>query len=119
MTRKATKRNGTSAARLKKLRDDIAELEQRLAKAKADFEATEEFDLNDAAPLLEMLVKRVVANGERLYLTRGKKRLVALVPADEAEFLSEWEDRHDVEQARRAINEPSIPWDEVKKELQL
>ena len=66
-----------------------------------------------------MLLARVVKNGERLYLMEGDKRIAALIPADEAEFLAQWEDRHDMEAARRALSEKSVPWSEVKKELGL
>lgn len=119
MTRKNTKNGRSASAAVKKLRSEIEQLEARLLKAKAEFEATSEFDIADAPDLLDLLVARVEREGERLYLRRGSKRVAALIPADEAEFLSEWEDRHDIEAARRALREPSKPWEQVKKELGL
>ena len=103
-----------------KLRAEIEELEHRLAKAKAEFGATEEFDLRDAAKLLERLVQRVESEGERLYLKRGDKRIAALVPADEAEYLEQLEERRWNEVADKAIEEPgTISLEQVKKELGL
>ena len=119
MSRKYSKNGRSTSAAVKKLRSEIERLESRLLKAKAEFEATSEFDVAEAGELLDMLVARVEREGERLYLRRGNKRVAALVPADEADFLSEWEDRHDIEAARKALKEPSIPWEEVKKELGL
>lgn len=110
MSRKNSKNGRSTSAAVKKLRSEIERLESRLLKARAEFEATSEFDVADARELLDMLVTRVEREGERLYLRRGNKRVAAL---------SEWEDRHDIEAARKALKEPSIPWEEVKKELGL
>jgi antitoxin (DNA-binding transcriptional repressor) of toxin-antitoxin stability system len=105
---------------MQKLRAEIEALESRLAKAKAEFEGATEFDVGNAGKLLDKLVERVEREGERLYLCRGKKRVAALVPADEAEYLEELEDRHWSEAAKKALEEPgSIPLEQVKRELGL
>jgi antitoxin (DNA-binding transcriptional repressor) of toxin-antitoxin stability system len=110
----------SASANGSKLRAQIEELERRLAEARAKFEAIEEFDLRDASTLLEMLVARVESEGERLYLRRGGKRVAALVPADEAEFLDKNEDRHWNEVADKALQEEgTISLEQAKKELGL
>jgi len=115
------KRNGRSvAASVKKLRSDIENLEARLLHAKAAFQDTNEFDVRDANDILDLLLARVEREGERIFLSRGKARVAALVPADEAEFLEQLEDRHDAEAVRKALQEPgSIPLEQVKKNLGL
>jgi len=67
---------------------------------------------------LARLVSRA-QQGERTVLRRGNKRIAAVVPVDDFDFLEELEDRLDVEEARKRMNEPTIPWEEVKKELGL
>lgn len=119
--RRNARRNGRSvAASVKKLRSEIQSLETRLLQAKAAFQDTDEFDVRDAGDILESLLARVERQGERIFLSRGKSRVAALVPADEAEFLQQLEDRHDIEEARKALQEPDrIPWEQVKKDLGL
>jgi len=119
--RRIARKNGRSvAATVKKLRSEIESLESRLLQTKAAFLETNEFDVGDAADVLDLLLARVEREGERIFLNRGKSRIAALIPADEAEFLQQLEDRHDIEEARKALQEPDrIPWEQVKKDLGL
>jgi prevent-host-death family protein len=57
--------------------------------------------------------------GERVVLRRGRKPVAAVVPIQDLDFLEKLEDRIDVEEARRRLNEPTIPWEQVKRELGL
>lgn len=118
---RSAKKNGRSvAANVKKLRSEIESLENRLLQTKAVFLDTNDFDVRDAPELLDMLLARVEREGERIFLSRGKARVAALVPADEAEFLQQLEDRHDIEEARKALQEPgSISLEQVRKNLGL
>ncbi len=119
--RRTTSKNGRSAAeKRKRLGVQIATLEARLRKARAQLERCDEFGINEAAEVLEVLVDRVQNDGERLYLRRGNKRVAALVPADEGEYLEGLEDKHWTEVADEAAKEPgTIPLERVKKELGL
>lgn len=120
MSRTTSKNGRSTTEKRKKLQAQIVELEARLRKARAEFEATEEFDVKDASALLELLVNRVESEGERLYLCRGKNRVAALVPADEADYLEKLEDRHWNQAADRAVQEQgTIALEEAKKELGL
>jgi hypothetical protein len=118
---RSAKKNGRSvAADVRKLRSEIENLESRLRQTKAAFLETDEFDVRDAGDFFDVLLARVEREGERIFLSRGKARVAALVPADEAEFLQQLEDRHDIEEARKALQEPGrIPWEQVKKNLGL
>ena len=60
-------------------------------------------------------------DGEVIYLTRAGERVAAVVPADLAEELERLEDEHDVRTAEEALAEPgdSVPWEQVKAELDL
>ena len=117
MTRVAKKRHSPQS-KARRLGAEIDSLETRLAKARAQFDAATEFEVRDAEKILHDLVDRIETEGERLYLCRGKRRVAALVPADEGEYLEELEDRHWSEAARKAKEEPgTIPLQQVKKEL--
>jgi hypothetical protein len=50
---------------------------------------------------------------------RGKKAVAAVVPIEDYHFLEELEDRIDVQEARKRLNEPTIPWTKIKKDLGL
>ena len=66
------------------------------------------------------LVQRAERDRERTILYRDGKPIAAIVPADDAEYLEELEDRIDIEEAKKALAEPgTIPWEEVKKKLGL
>jgi prevent-host-death family protein len=65
------------------------------------------------------IVNRVAFGRERVLVHRGKKPMVAVMPVEDYEFLEELEDRIDIEEARKRLNEPTIPWSKVKKQLGL
>jgi prevent-host-death family protein len=65
------------------------------------------------------LVNRAAYAGERVIVHRRKKPVAALVPLEDLELLEKLEDRIDLEEARRRLNEPAVPWSKVKKALGL
>jgi len=65
------------------------------------------------------IVNRAAYGGERIIVHRRKKPVAAVVPLEDLEFLEEVEDRIDIEEARKRLREPTIPWSKVKKELGL
>jgi antitoxin Phd len=68
---------------------------------------------------LSEIVSRAAYGGERTIVHRRKKPVAAVVPIEDLEFLEAVEDRMDIEEARRRLNEPTIPWSKIKKELGL
>jgi len=64
---------------------------------------------------------RVAKNGERVVLERKGKRVAALVPLEDLELIERLEDEIDVREARKALADksPSVPWEQVKRELGL
>ncbi len=69
------------------------------------------------------LINRAAFAKERLVLTRRGKKLVALVPIEDVDFLEALEDRIDLEEARTALAEAkkkgTVPWEKIKRELGL
>ena len=69
------------------------------------------------------LVNRAAFAKERVILTRRGKKLVALVPIEDANLLEALEDRMDLEEARSALAEAkkkgTVPWPKIKKDLGL
>jgi prevent-host-death family protein len=65
------------------------------------------------------VLNRAAYRGERVIVHRGKKAIAAVVPMADIEFLEEVEDRIDLAEARKRLNEPTIPWSKIKKELGL
>jgi len=65
------------------------------------------------------IVNRAAYGGERIIVHRRKKPVAAVVPLEDLEFLEQLEDRIDIEQARKRLNEPTIPWSKLKKDLGL
>jgi prevent-host-death family protein len=65
------------------------------------------------------IVNRVAYGGERIIVHRRKKPVAAVVPIEDLEFLEEVEDRIDIEEARKRLHEPTIPWSKIKKQLGL
>ena len=79
-------------------------------------------DVSPQTPAKEFLdlVQRAEHDHERTILYRDGKPVAAIVPADDAAYLEELEDRIDMEEAKKALAEPeTIPWEEVKKKLGL
>jgi len=65
------------------------------------------------------VLNRAAYRGERVIVHRGKKAIAAVVPIEDIEFLEKIEDRIDLAEARKRLNEPTIPWSKIKKELGL
>ena len=66
------------------------------------------------------VVDEVVKEKERVILTQKGKDLIALVPVEDAQLLEDLEDRHDLEDARKALKEEgAIPWEKLKADLGL
>jgi prevent-host-death family protein len=65
------------------------------------------------------LVNRAAYGGERVIVHRRKKPVAAVVPLADLELLEQLEDRIDLEDVRRRLNEPTVPWSKIKKDLDL
>jgi prevent-host-death family protein len=65
------------------------------------------------------LVNRAAYAGERVIVHRRNKPVAALVPIQDLELIEQLEDRMDLEDARQRLNETTVPWSKVKKELGL
>lgn len=74
---------------------------------------------------LAEMVNRVAYGHERIVLERRGKNLAALVPIEDLDLLEMFEDKIDLEAAKRAIaqakakGEKPVPWKTVKKNLGL
>jgi len=120
MSPKTAKNGRSRAVQARKLRSEIEQLRARLSRLQSKFEELTEFEVRDAGKMLDALLARVEGEGERLYLCRGGRRVAAIVPADEGEYLETMEERHWTRAADQAMQEPgSIPSEQVKKELGL
>jgi prevent-host-death family protein len=75
----------------------------------------------DARKKFSNIINRVAYGDESFVLTRRGEAIAALVSMKELKLLQEIEDQIDIEDAWRAKNEPGepIPWEELKKELEL
>jgi len=67
------------------------------------------------------VIDRVYHHGERVILRRHGKDVVAIVPIEDAAFLEAMEDRMDLEEVLRRLNdgEEPIPYEQVRQELGL
>jgi len=65
------------------------------------------------------IVNRAAYGGERTIVHRRKKPMAAVVPIEDLEFLEAVEDRIDIEEARKRLNESTVPWSRIKKDLGL
>ena len=65
------------------------------------------------------IVNRAAYAGERVIVHRRKKPVAAVVPLSDLELLEQLEDRIDLEDARKRLNEPTVPWTKIKKDLGL
>lgn len=65
------------------------------------------------------IVNRAAYGGERVIVHRRKKPVAAVVPLSDLELLEHLEDRIDLEDARRRLQEPTVPWTKIKKDLGL
>ncbi len=75
----------------------------------------------DARKKFSNIINRVAFGNEAFVLTRRGEPIAALVSMKELELLQEIEDRIDIEDAWKSKNEAGepIPWEELKKELEL
>lgn len=75
----------------------------------------------DARKKFANIINRVAFGNESFVLTRRGEAVAALVSMRELKMLQEIEDHIDIEDAWKAKNEPGepIPWEELKKELEL
>ncbi|MFY9742016.1 MAG: type II toxin-antitoxin system Phd/YefM family antitoxin [Candidatus Sulfotelmatobacter sp.] len=65
------------------------------------------------------ILNRAAFGRERVLVHRGKKPIAAIMPVEDYQFLEDLEDRIDVEEARKRLHEPTIPWSKIKKDLGL
>lgn len=65
------------------------------------------------------ILNRAAYAGERVILHRHKKPVAAVVPIEDLEILEQIEDRADLDEVRKRLKEPTIPWSKIKKELGL
>lgn len=75
--------------------------------------------VSDARDELSELLNRVAYNRERVAILRHGRAVAVLVPTEDAQLLDELEDRVDIEAARKALKEKSLPWKQVKARLGL
>jgi len=75
----------------------------------------------DARKKFATIINRVAFGDESFVLTRRGEPIAAIVSMREFTLLQEIEDQIDIEDAWKAKNElgKSIPWEELKKELEL
>jgi PHD/YefM family antitoxin component YafN of YafNO toxin-antitoxin module len=68
---------------------------------------------------LASALNKVAFGGERIVLQRNKKDVAALVSMEDLSLLRALEDKLDLEEMKKAVDEPgaNIPWEDVKKEL--
>ena len=65
------------------------------------------------------IINRAAYAGERVIVHRRKKPVAAVVPLSDLELLEQLEDRIDLEDARKRLKEPTVPWTKIKKDLGL
>jgi prevent-host-death family protein len=65
------------------------------------------------------VVNRAAYGGERIIVHRSRKPVAAVVPIEDLELLEQIEDRADLEEVRKRLKEPTIPWSKIKKDLGL
>lgn len=77
-------------------------------------------EISKAREDLAETVNRVMYKGERVVLNRRGKDVAALVPLEDLTLLERLEDRLDLEDALKALQEPgTVPWKKVKADLGL
>lgn len=75
----------------------------------------------DARKKFSNIINRVAFGNESFVLTRRGEPIAALVSMKELMLLQELEDQIDIDDAWKAKTEPGdpVPWEELKKELEL
>ncbi|MBC6424115.1 MAG: type II toxin-antitoxin system Phd/YefM family antitoxin [Hormoscilla sp. SP5CHS1] len=67
---------------------------------------------------LDEILNQVTFDGERIILQRDGKAIAAIVPIEDVEILTEWEDDLDLEAASEALKEPGrVSWETIKADL--
>lgn len=64
-------------------------------------------------------INKVAFGGERIVLQRNNKDVAALVPMEDLMLLRDLEDRADLAEIKKALEEPgsNISWEDIRKEL--
>jgi prevent-host-death family protein len=79
--------------------------------------------VSDARQNFAELVNRAAYRGERVMVARRGRPSAAIVPIEDVEFLERYEDEMDLRLAKEALGDPQnavpIPWEQVRKELDL
>lgn len=69
------------------------------------------------------LVNRAAYGHERVLVSRRGRPIAAIVPIEDVQFLERYEDEMDLKLALEALADPenavTIPWEDVKTELEL
>jgi len=82
-----------------------------------------ELSVAEAREQFSEAINRAAYGKERIVVTRRGKRLVAIVPVEDMDFIREMEDHFDREELRRVRaeigREGTIPWETLKAELGL
>ena len=75
----------------------------------------------DARKKFANIINRVAYGKESFVLTRRGEPLAAIVSIDDLKLLQEIEDQMDIDDARKARNEPgeNISWEKLREELEL
>lgn len=68
---------------------------------------------------LASALNKVAFGGERIILQRNNKDVAALVSMEDLSLLRALEDKLDLEEMKKAMDEPgaNIPWEDIKKEF--
>jgi prevent-host-death family protein len=68
---------------------------------------------------LASTLNKVAFGGERIILQRSNKDVAAIISMEDLALLRELEDRLDLAEMKKAMEEPggNIPWEAAKKEL--
>ncbi len=65
-------------------------------------------------------LSRVIDKRERIVLHRRGKNVAAIIPAEDLDLLEELEDRFDIVEALKILDDPDsefVPWEQAKDEL--
>ena len=79
--------------------------------------------VSEAREAFADLVNRVAYAKERIIVTRHGKRVAAIIPMEQVEFLERAEDEFDIRMADEALKEmehtPAVPLEQVERKLGL
>ena len=76
--------------------------------------------VNEVGGALGEAITRVSSDGERIILHQQGKDLAVLISVEDLALLEEIEDRIDLDQARKVLDDPNdevLDWEDAKKEL--